>query len=100
MLRAGDITDLVLDLGIQSPRIAGKEGGHGERVYVLSFGPPAYRQTMIIESDWAMDDVRAKLEAARPSPLVEAPVPAPEAKSPPAATPAPAKGKRKARESV
>ena len=65
MLNAGDIADLVIDLGFLSPRIAGRDDWGGKRVYVLSYGPPGYRQTMLIEPSWDMSDVRARLEASR-----------------------------------
>ena len=101
MLNAGDIADLVIDLGFLSPRIAGRDDWGGKRVYVLSYGPPGYRQTMLIEPNWDMSDVRARLEASRTPVPAEAVDQAQEMKSPPAATPTPAtaivkpKGKRK-----
>ena len=90
MLNAGDIADLVIDLGFQSPRIAGRDDWGGKRVYVLSYGPPGYRQTMLIEPNWEMSDVRTRLEASRTPVVMEAAFPPPEAKDLPAATPAPA----------
>ena len=85
MLNAGDIADLVIDLGFLSPRIAGRDDWGGKRVYVLSYGPPGYRQTMLIEPNWDMSDVRARLEASRAPVVVEATYRAPEMKAPPAA---------------
>jgi hypothetical protein len=95
MIRARDIADLCDDLGLERASVTVKEGWSHDEQFFLTFGPMAYRQTMEISPKLDMDAVKAKLEAARGHPLSGASFPSPEAKSPPAATPAPAKGKRK-----
>ncbi len=100
MLRARDIVDLCDDMGLERSSITVKEGWSHDAQFFLTFGPPAYRQLLEIDPSLGIDALKARLEAARASPLVEAPIPAPEAKPSPAATPAPAKGKRRATKAV
>jgi hypothetical protein len=85
-LRARDIVDICDELVVERVSVTVKEGWDHNPQFFLTFGPLAYRQTIVIEPSWDVGRVKAKLEAARVSPLVEAPAPAPEAKSPPAAT--------------
>lgn len=95
MLRARDIADICEELAIERVSITTKEVWDNTAMFFLNFGPLAYRQAMEIDPKSEIDAVRARLEAARASPLSVAPSPAPEAKPSPAVTPAPAKGKRK-----
>ncbi len=87
-LRARDIADLCDDLAIERASVTTKEGwDHNSFQFFLTFGPLAYRQTMVIEPKWDLEAVKAKLEAATARPIAEAP--AQQEK------PAPVKGKRK-----
>jgi hypothetical protein len=89
MLRARDIADLCDDLAIERASVTTKEGwDHNSYQFFLTFGPLAYRQTMVIEPAWGLDAVKAKLEAATARPIAEAP--AQEEK------PAPARKRKKA----
>ncbi len=92
MLRARDIIELCDGMGLARSSITVKEGWDHNAQFFLSFGPPAYRQLLEIDPHSGLDAVKARLEAARASPLTEAPIPALEAKPSPAATPAPANG--------
>ncbi len=95
MLRARDIVDLCDDMGLERSSITVKEGWSHDAQFFLTFGPPAYRQLLEIDPNLGIDALKARLEAARASPLVEAPIPTQVSKPSPAATPAPAKAKRK-----
>ncbi len=123
-IRARDIADLCDDLGLERASVTVKEGWDHDQQFFLTFGPMAYRQLVEISPKADIDTVKAKLEAARTTQLVEThiyaderrkkleadllkkiagtPLPAkvasppPETKSPPAATLGTAKGKRKA----
>ena len=94
-LRARDIADLCEDMAFERISITSKEGWDHSAKFILAFGPPAYRQVMEIAPSLDIDTVRAKLEAARAAPLVEAPVLASEAKSSPAVTLGTPRAKRK-----
>lgn len=95
-LRARDVAEIGENLGLERFSVTVMQGWDFTPQFVASFGPPAYRQIVELSPSLDADAVKAKLEAARASPLVEAPSPTQEATSQPAATPAPAKGKRKA----
>ena len=115
-IRARDISDLCDDLGLERASVTVKEGWDHDQQFFLTFGPMAYRQLVEIDPKLDMVAVKAKLEAAKAAPLCPEAVfiraeaaklartvppfpnhamPAPEAKSPPAATLGTAKGKRK-----
>jgi hypothetical protein len=65
-LRARDIADICDDLAIERASVTVKEGwDYNEGQIFLTFGPPGYKQTMVIDPNWGIDDVKAKLEAAK-----------------------------------
>ncbi len=99
-LRARDIADICDDLAIERVSVTTKEGWDHTAQFFVTFGPLAYRQTMEIDPKMSLEAVKAKLEAAQASPLVEDQSPAQEAKPSPVATPAPAKGRRKKSENA
>ncbi len=71
MLRARDIADIVEDLAIERASVTVKEGWDHTPQFWITFGPLAYRQTMEIDPNLSVEAVRAKLEAASASPLLE-----------------------------
>jgi hypothetical protein len=63
--------DLAFDLGLDRPRISTVEDWGGKQLYILTFGPPAYRQTVEISPSMSADQVKEKLGLAKEPPAFD-----------------------------
>lgn len=69
-MRADDVAELAVDMGLERVKIGGKEQWDGSRAFILSFGAPAHRYTLIVNPDWDKDEVRGAIDG-----LINPPVP-------------------------
>lgn len=100
-VRASQVVDWAYDMGIERPKIFTVEGWNGEQGFIFSCGPLANRKRITINPKWDQSRIKAELamtlapEPVEAAPAPEAPIPAQEPETPPAASVAPAKPKRK-----
>jgi hypothetical protein len=73
--RSSTVLDLAFDLGLDRPRISTVEDWGGKQLYILTFGPPAYRKTIELRPSMNADQVREALIQAKaeeaPKPVMQ-----------------------------